>query len=584
MEQKHQAELALEQLMNNISLTENEKKSLEVEVKKHMGLDDLNFEYFKILYRKFKNPKKTDKPLKIIENESDRNNPEWTWAYPTASAPAEVMKNFPVCHYADLQKVGLKGDAKRSVLWVKKMQAGSGSSLTRETYLARMTGQKNVRIGAKGTDLFANVAGKDVTLAELQILQSIADVTQGNYAGVILHDIVSSETEEAIQKIWDKVCPLTNKTYLQMVKETKGMGLSGKTFQAYIPTIDEEGKLTSKRKAPGGHALFGVDALRAAIYDDLRPELPQSAELIGVVGNGEDLSSTPDPLMVEWMVREKIAVAMVTTSKTSIDLKGGQMALVPQEGNQFYVSMIEKAQADSAGQGKLFEDLGLRSQDREAFFNTNMVLINYKVVVPLIKKLIQEIGEQQFFDIVAPDLILNVKKQNDGGKDRKFTQLEGAMGTVFLNLDRYWRSRYKTGILHIFNVEAQERTRFFSPIKTAFDYVMQFHSDRFVLDEKTCRIINNRPGKLPFVSLKDDFYKDVENTLESFKGVKIQNLDNLELDGIAIFEGIELVGKVVIKVPPGIKLVLKDSIKNRCIANERLVFSLNGELLEQGGV
>ena len=283
MEQQRQAELALEQLMNNISLTENEKKSLEVEVKKHMGLDELNLEYFKILYRKFKNPKKTDKPLKIIEKEEDRKNQEWTWAYPTASAPADVMKSFPVCHYADLKKTGLKGEAKRSVLWIKKMQAGSGSSLTRETYLVRMTGQSNVRIGAKGTDLYARISGKDVTLAELQILQSIADVTQENYAGVILHDIVSSETEEAIQKIWDTVCPLTNKTYRQMVKETKGMGLSGKTFQAYIPTIGEDGLLTSKRKAPGGHALFGVDALRAAILDELRPDLPSGTDLIGVV-------------------------------------------------------------------------------------------------------------------------------------------------------------------------------------------------------------------------------------------------------------------------------------------------------------
>lgn len=584
MDNQRQAELALEQLMKNISLTENEKKSLEFEVKKNMGLDDLNLEYFKILYRKFKNPKKSDKPLKIIQKEEDRHDANWTWAYPTASAPEEVMKKFPVCHYADLKKVGLKGDAKKSVLWVKKMQAGSGSSLTRESYLERLTGQKNVRIGAKGTDLYAQVSGKEVSLAELQILQALADVQTGLYAGVVLHDIVSSETEEAIEKIWNKVCPLTGKTYRQMVSETKGMGHSGKTFQAFIPTIDEEGSLTSKRKAPGGHALFGVDALRVAIFDELRPQISDSLDLVGVVGNGEDLSSSPDPLMVEWMVREKIPVAMVTTSKTSIDLKGGQMAIVPLEGNQFYVSMIEKAQADSAGQGQLFENLGLRKEDREAFFNTNMVLINYKVLVPQIKKLIEEVGEEKFFDIVAPDLILNVKKQKDQGQERKFTQLEGAMGTVFLNLDRYWRGRYNQGLLHILNVEASERTRFFSPIKTAFDYVMQFHSDRFVLDEKLCRIINKRPGELPCVTLKDDFYKDVQNTLDSFKGVKIQKLDTLDLEGVVYFDGVELSGKVDIRVPQGVSVFLKEKIKNASLQNCRLVFSPQGDLLEQGEV
>ncbi len=578
MDNQRQAELALEQLMKNISLTESEKHSLEHEVKKNMGLDDLNLEYFKILYRKFKNPKKGDKPLKIIEKENDKADSSWAWAYPTATAPENVMKNFPVCHYSDLKKKGLTGEAKKSILWVKKMQAGSGSSLTRETYLQEMTGKKEVRIGAKGTDLYGKVKGKNVTLAELQILQSLADVQEGYYAGVILHDIVSSETEESIKNIWEKICPLTGKTYKQMIGETKGMGHSGRTFQSFIPTVDEQGNFTSRRKAPGGHALFGVDALRVATKDELRPTIPESLTLVGVVGNGEDLSSSPDPLMVEWMIKEKIPAAMVTTSKTSIDLKGGQMAIVPLEGNQFYVSMIEKAQADSAGQGKLFESLGLREGDREAFFNTNMVLVNYSVLVPKIKKLIQEVGEQQFFDIVAPDLILNVKKQKEDGVERKYTQLEGAMGTVFLNLDRYWRERYKEGLLHILNVEAQERTRFFSPIKTAFDYVMQFHSDRFYLDEKLCRMVNRRPGKLPFVSLKDDFYKDVKNTLQSFQGSKIQNLDNLELEGIAFFEGVTLSGQVEIRIPNGLKIVLKDKLKNLNVENQKMIFTAQGEL------
>jgi len=578
MDNQYQAESALEQLLKNDSLNESEKQALQYEVKKTMGLDDLNLEYLKILYRKFKNPKKGDRPLKIIEEGSSLVDTNWTWAHPTATAPAALMEKFPICQYADLKKLGLKGEAKKAVLWVKKMQAGSGSSITRDTYLQEMTGKKDIRIGAKGTDLYGNVKGKAVTLAELQILQSLADVKEGHYAGVILHDIVSSETEEAIKNIWEKVCPLTGLTYKKMISDTRGMGHSGSTFQAYIPTIDEQGNLSSKRKAPGGHALFGVDALRVALNEKLRPSIASNLNLIGVVGNGEDLSSGPDPLMVEWMVREKIPVAMVTTSKTNIDLKGGQMAIVPMSDDKFYVSMIEKAQADSSGQGKLFETLGLRSSDREAFFNTNMVLINYAIIIPHLKKLINEVGEQAFFDIVAPDLILNIKKQKEDGKEVKYTQLEGAMGTVFLNLDRYFRERFGQGLLYILNVDSKERTRFFSPIKTAFDYVMQFHSDRFSLDEETCRMINKRPGELPSVALKDDSYKDVKNTLDSFQGSKILDLDSLELDGIALFEGMTLSGRLEICIPSGGIVRLKDKIKSHKIKDVRLIFSKEGKL------
>ncbi len=61
---------------------------------------------------------------------------------------------------------------------LKKMQAGTGSSIHRNKYLAYHFGidEKDVEIGAKGTDLFVKLKSGDiVSLAEIQILQAISD-------------------------------------------------------------------------------------------------------------------------------------------------------------------------------------------------------------------------------------------------------------------------------------------------------------------------------------------------------------------------------------------------------------------------
>jgi hypothetical protein len=239
---------------------------------------------------------------------------------------------------------------------------------------------------------------------------------------------------------------------------------------------------------------------------------------------------------------------MVTTTKTKIDIKGGQLALV--KSDPVYITMIEKAQADVTGQSELFEKLGLRPGDHEAFFNTNVVLVNYNVLGPKIKKLVEAIGETEFMQIIAPDLIQNWKKQVDkDGVERQYLQLEGAMGSSVLNLDKYWREHFGEGLVHVLNVSAEKRTRFFSPIKSGFDFFMQIHSDKFGLDFETFRLVNKTPGHLPNVNLKDDFYKDVQNTLDSFVGAKIKHLEFLTMSGKVCLSGVELEGRVEINSP-----------------------------------
>lgn len=537
----------IQKLLDTV-ISKSDNQNEKEELKKLLGFDDLNLAYYTALYGKYQ-ASGTEGSLELplyIHEENVKSSGDVEVVYPTAIANEEQMKMLPAVHYRDLVSSGKKDAAKKAALWIKKMQAGTGSSMTRNSYLASELGisEDSVKIGAKGTDLFIQAgANKKISIAEAQVLQAIADEKKGIFGSVVLHDIVSSETEESIDSIWGKKCLLEPESdYRAVIEKLKGVQYFGKSFQSHIPTLDQNDNISFNRVAPGGHALFGVDALMAAYRKEMRPDVGELS-LVSSVGNGEDLSSSPDAYMVNWMVEDSIPIAMVTTTKTSNDMKGGQIAVVP--GNKPYVTMMEKAQAETSNQLPLFESLGLRPGDNEAFFNTNMVLLNYSALSPKIEKLVGEIGEDEFLKIIAPDLIQNRKAQVDtDGVERTYLQLEGAMGTVVLNLDRYWREHFGEPIVHFLNVDAINRTQFFCPIKTAFDYFMQFHSDRFAFDPNTFRLINLNPGELPMVNLKAKEYKDVGTVLSLFNKSRIKHLKELNVTGVADFCGVELVGSI----------------------------------------
>lgn len=520
-----------------------------------LGLDELNWSYFFCLYRE-KIRGIAAKPLRIHEPGKDPTGQRI--AFPTAIAPRELLAQLPSVNYDQLLSAsegaseGYDEAARSAALWVKKMQAGSGSSMTRTSYLSRRLGipETQVRIGAKGTDLYVDAADpRDPTrqvgipLAEAQILQSILDFQRGEIGAVIFHDIVSSETEESLRKLWSKPSlPDPSRTYERIARETPGLSRFRETHQDFIPTIDEKGMVSFNRKAPGGHALFAVEALRAAYREELRPRV-EGKTLVSAISNGEDLSGSPDRYMVGYMVRRRIPIALVTTEKTAVDRKGGVISLLRDEDGSISLTVLETAQAKEAGQQALFDSL-------QGAMNTNLALFNYEVLAPLITREVAEIGEDELMRIIAPDLISNVKEQKDAdGVARKYLQLEGAMGSTLMNLDRHWRRRHGAPLVHLIHVDRMHRTEFFSPIKSAFDYFMQFHSDRFAFDSSSMRLRNLRPGELPQVSLtdpatRDRFYQDVQNVLDAFRGASIRELDELSVEGQVGLQGMTLRGRV----------------------------------------
>ncbi|MBF0312722.1 MAG: UTP--glucose-1-phosphate uridylyltransferase [Oligoflexia bacterium] len=540
---------------------------LLVRFQEFLGLDDLNFSYFMILLHKKQSSGKSIK-YKIYEGEADNSssNGNLTTAYPVSNAPEELLQFLPVADYRGLlENAALyREQAKRASLWPQPMQAGLGSSIERKRYLAEKLNisESQVQLGPKGTDLFLNCDDENISLAEVQIMRAIEEVARGEWKEVVFSNVVSGETDKAMQAIWQKRARVAdnheNLSYLDYVSQSQSLRLFKQIYQSYLPTFDATGALTIARMAPGGHAIFGISAIRAAFLEGERPEAKNSSsdgegedfDLVGVISNGEDLSGLPDPVMVGYMLQNRLPILMVTTEKTGVDLKGGQLALVKErdaENDLPSVTIIEKAQAEESGQLKLFEELGLRSGDRPAMFNTNMALFNYRELEGKMKKLISKVGMDGLLEIVAPDVIENWKTQKcDNGGTNKFLQLEGAMGSVLLNLDRYWREHFGGPIVNFINVDSYYRTNFFSPIKSAFDYFMQFHSDRFSFDKREMRIKNNRPESALSASLADPFYQDVSNVLEAFQNCSILGLDHLSIEGTVLLQGLTLRGKIKI--------------------------------------
>ena len=544
-------------------------------------LDDLNQKYFNSLLNKYK---KSSKNERYFIFEKGKEIPEGRiTVFPTAICSPDLLENIDVYHYHEIDECE-NMDCRDIVLWIKKMQAGTGSSLTRSSYLEDVI-NKDPIIGAKGTDLFKELSYKGekrfVSIAEIQLLQAYFIANKNKNFDIIWQDIVGPETVHSVGEIWKMPSLIDpNLSYQELFKLNDKISYNGLTFQGHQETIDEDGKLTSERVSPGGHALFAVDSLMSCFKQSMRPKEDKKT-LIASVGNGEDLSSQPDKKILRLMKDKKIAIAMLTTTKTENDMKGGQISIAKHENGEIYATIIEKAQAEESGQLGLFEQIGLSVGSGISFFNTNMALFNYDVLIPKITKLVSNIGEENFLDIIAPDLIQNTKIQkNEQGEDKKFIQLEGAMGSVLLNLDKYYRETFGESLVSFINIDKANRTQFFSPIKTAFDFFMQFHSDRFSLNDESMSLINNRKDSLPSVNLSHTYYSDTKNTLDSFKNTSIRDLDSLRIKGIVNLSNLTLKGRISISSESGDCVELKSLLDgNNCIENQEIFINQRKEIL-----
>lgn len=497
---------------------------------------------------------------------------------PSAMLSAEARRDaLGAVEYADLVRDLRNAEAAKNVrLTLNPMNGGIGTSVERKAYLKSIWGDLgrsgDIILGAKGSDLYFDFTAEGkttkVSVSEAKILRALQDAS--SYAGLTLQELASSDTIESVNLLYDTPNVYSrlglssawgDKTYRQILADVKDIDLGQTLVQAALPTILRgDHTLTDARVAPGGHGQWGVTLLMNALGLDLEET---NEDVITAIYNADGINNTVDPAISGWMARESVPVAMISTTKTSLDKKGGQIGLFQMEGGKTRTNMMELAQADDVGQGPLFIEMGLtQGQPGAQYFNTNTALVNYSVLTPLLKDLVSVIGIDRFVEVISPSLTPNMKRQRDAdGEFREYVQLEGALGSSLLNLDAFLSVTddpaiqavmKKHGIiklLRLINVDTDDRTLFFTPIKNAFDYWVQFHSDLFQMNTQTWILETRRPGFLPSVTLadKNKYYEDVANVLASFGKASTVGLDSLEIQGTVLLKDAVLKGNVKIQ-------------------------------------
>ncbi|HLD29677.1 MAG TPA: UTP--glucose-1-phosphate uridylyltransferase, partial [bacterium] len=510
----------------------------------------------------------------------------------------EREKDLNASELTELDKDPDNREAARKVRVINyPMNGGIGSSVLRKGWLAGIWDKLGrigeAFLGAKASDLYIEVEyngeKKMVSISEAKILRLLTETGSGQYAGVELVEMASTETEESINILFDSPCLIEpGKSYREVLKE-RGF-YRDMMLQAGLPTIDKEtGKLTDKRVAPGGHGQWGVMLLLEA----LKMQVPEGDEgLVGAVYNEDGINHLPDPTIVGWMHRTRVPMVLLTTTKTTLDMKGGQIGIVRLPDGRVKKDMLELAQAKNNGQEQMFYDMGLSVGEKGAqYFNTNMALLNYQVLVPFLKDLVGVIGIEEFNRIISPPLIKNTKKQRDAdGVEREYIQMEGLIAAVLFGLDTYLALTdnaevkgvlKKHGIerlLSIVNVDQERRTDFFTPVKNAFDFWFQFYSDYFTFSTESWKLKSNRPGVLPVVSL-DKYYEDVKNVMDAFGRASTAGLDKLVIKGRVKLADAVLKGRVEIESAyDGVIDLNSDAVRNQ------MGLATGGRLIMQNAV
>ena len=406
---------------------------------------EINTIYFESLLKKYRKNELID--LVMFDGSNDSN------VIPLPIATKADLKHISICDYEALEDV-ISSKLQDYTLNICKMQAGLGTSVERLDLLEKYSDRKT--LGSKGTDLFVEYEGKMLSIAEIQLLYAEKKLEQKEIGKIKFVNLVNSETAYAVDALWDKKHPFKNLMYKE-VFNTERLHREENIYQLMMPTINNNGDLSFDREAPAGHAFLGFYQLVKLFRLDNAPNE------ITCIGNGEDLKSNPDPKILSWIVENDIPIVMVTTTKLDKDKKGGQLAIVHADAP--YVTIVEKAQAEKANQLDYFQELGLRENDQRSLFNTNIVLINKKALKDIFNRCLS-VDEAKFLEILTPDLIKNIKEQ-DG---QEFIQLEGAIGSTLLNLDKYFREEFKKPVVHFLNLSPENREDFFLPIKTRQDF------------------------------------------------------------------------------------------------------------------
>ncbi|MDE2215368.1 MAG: hypothetical protein KGJ61_09700 [Candidatus Omnitrophica bacterium] len=484
------------------------------------------------------------------------------------------------------------------------LDGGAGSafsgldSLVREIFPER----KNP-IGAKGTDVFFSPASsRSLSPAEIKmmfLIRTVAEIRlkekeQGieglEQATFYYEPILGPDSFTTYDELYGKT-PYDHNLYLKMLKDinpnatpddvaTYGALLKALNINVLpernrelvtpnFPGLNMQTKEPVVAKTFGSHGSIGVFLCNQLVSGNYHKPVSGLPKIISF-SNGDGVNNFLDETTAKWMAAKQIPVVMVTTAKTGVDKKGGQIGVegtvvTDQNGNfvkteygpgKIKIRMLEQATAKENDQLNIFKEMGLSEENKgEQAFNTNVIGVNEGVLAEILQRIYKEIlipqareelhlqpGEyeervekkamEDFNTLIAPDLIAGDKKG--------VIQLEGPIGTVFINLQNWIEEHQKakdivievTGdpnarLLTLVGTTFEQRSTFFTPIKSTLDWLLQAFSDYYTLDMKT-QVLKSakdegRTVDLPEIDVSDayDAYKNVKKAIMAIPGITV---------------------------------------------------------------
>lgn len=256
--------------------------------------------------------------------------------------------------------------------------------------------------------------------------------------------------------------------------------------------------------APGGHGQF----LYHLYFSGKLDEIAAAGMQILVMANADNINATPNPIIAAKMVRDDVTAALVSTDRTPLDAKGG--IFVVKDGK---LDIIELGSVPP-DQKELFTQIGLREGDGTQPFNTNTVYINVPLLLKHLEGLAKAEGEEAVHTLLMPETIPNKKPAG--------IQLEGAIGSTVLKLPG----------VRLFNVQENQRSDEFTPLKTPIDAVYYLDSDAYAYDTTTHQLQRHRTGPETTFNVGGwDGWKNVITTRHAFGLPSFRDLDSLTISG-----------------------------------------------------
>ncbi len=495
------------------------------------------------------------------------------------------------------------------------LDGGAGSAFNKiEELVKRRFNRKNPK-GSKGTDLPFKIGENEyMSVAEIKLLnliKTVSDVKKASKQEVTAsyQPGLSWDSKTAYTELLSKTA-FGNDGKITYAELLNNSGISVNTKDVVTPNfpgLDLKGSLMMA-PAFGSHGSIGVWLLNRFV--SIGYERPKTSKIISF-SNGDGVNNIlPEPV-AQWMLKNKAPAVMILTEKTGVDKKGGQIGIERMKDGTIRVRMLERADAKDK---VLFDKMGLsggKGTPGAQDFNTNVLGINEGLVAEIMQDLFNKVllpkalenqsGEieagkaamDEFNKIIAPDLIVNDKNFDEKdftspkiqvqGEDvfqsekKDFIQIEGPIGTVFLNLSNYFEDPNNIAIkekvfgekvgkglrlLTLVSTTFEQRSLVFTPIKGLFDYVLQALSDYFSLIKTEWTLDSAKEqGKtvpLPEFDLQDNdkrsykAYKqanrvyDIVGEQVSVRGLRLLKLDGDKNSGLVLFPNASLRGNVSI--------------------------------------